>query len=822
MFELAQDLRSALRSVRHRPFAALAAIGILALGLTASIAVFTYLNGFYQPFPGVDARGLVRVFGVEDEAPYQDISYLDFLDYAAADRSFGGIAAAQANYAASVRHEDFTEVAFVEAVSGSYFEVLDVRMRLGRAIEMADDRLEAEPVAVLSHAWWQASFAGDEAVLGSTVYLNFRPFTVVGVAAPDFQGATSNVRPQVWIPFAPFGDRYTSWARAAENRDQPLVRVYGRLRPDSSVQRGMEELGALAAGLDELYPRAESARRLRADPATWIDPRSRLAEMPTVRIMMAAALGLLFLVCANVANLLLAIASGRQRDVAIRAALGAPPGRLLRQALIENVMLSVAGGVVAVLLAGPAAARLGSYFARPSVWNANVSRSAVVDVEVLGFALLVSLLTGLFAGFLPAWRAAFRDVLAILKTDAAGAPGAPRRLAGWRVPEMRDLLIAVQVALSVVLVVVAGLLVRTLDSVSSVDPGFNYEPMLASFVSTSSTSVEVEGREQFFRELYERLAEEPWVQSATIADAAMLSPHGRAVLEIEGHSEAERLTVSRVVPGFFDTLGIGVVQGRSFNVTDTSTAPPVAMVNQTMAERFFEGAPLGRRVTVPGSDGAEGRSFEIVGVARDARARDFIAVPEPMVYFAYPQQSYGSGTALMVTTTGDPAAAAPRLRAWLRDFEPHIAIINVLPYSEVVRGFTYVQRMNAELFAVLAVVGLSLAAVGIFSVVSLAVSRRRREIGIRMAIGARHGDIGRMVVVRALVPVGLGVAMGLVASFVLTRLVQEMLFGVAPTDPLTLVLGTAVMVLAALAACYLPARRAARVDPMAALRAAGG
>jgi len=819
MFELVQDLRSSIRSLRRRPFAALAAIGILALGLTACIAVFTYLEGFYQPFPGVDADGLVRVFGVDDEAPYQDISYLDFLDYAATGGAFEGLAAAQANYAASVRQETFTEVAFLEAVSGDYFSVLDIDIRLGRGLTPEDDRAEATPAAVLSHSWWQSSFGGEESVVGKTIYLNYRPYTVVGVASPEFLGATSSVRPHVWIPFAPFRDRYTSWSALAEDRDVALVRVYGRLQSGATRERAVEELGAVAAGLDDAYPRQESIRQLRVDAATWIDPRSRLAEIPTVRIMMAAALGLLFLVCANVANLLLAIAAGRRREIATRAALGAPPGRLLRQALLENVLLSVTGGVVALLLAGPAAARLGSYFARPSVWGANVSRTATVDLQVMGFALLVSVLTGLFAGFLPAWRATRGDVLAALKTDSAGSIGGQRRMGGRRMPGLHDLLVAAQVALSVVLVVVAGLLLRTLGAVNDLDPGFDYQRMVASYVSSSSTSVEVEGREQFFRELAERLAEEPWVRGTAIADAAILSPHSRAMLRIEGRSDAQRLTISRVNPGFFETLGINLVQGRSFAITDVAGAPDVAIVNQTLAARFFDGGvALGRRIAMPGRDGAEDRSFEIVGVSRDAKSRDFIAEPEPMVYFSYPQQSYPSGSALMVATTGDPAAAIPRLYAWLREFEPHIAIVNALPYTEVVRGFTYVQRMNAELFAVLAFLGLGLAAIGIFSVMSLAVSRRQREIGIRMAIGARHGDIGRLVVGRAMGPVLLGLTLGLAASLALTRLVQGLLHGVEPTDPMTLAAGTAVLIMAALSAIYLPARRAATVDPVIALR----
>ena len=813
------DLKFALRGLRRRPVYAIVAVSILAVGLSASIAVFTYVNGFYQPFPGVNADGLVRLFGVEDESPYADISYLDFLDYAAADGAFAGIAAAQPYYAASVRQEAFTEVAFLEAVSGDYFSVLEVEMGIGRGLGADDDRAGAAPVAVLSHSWWQRSFNGDPEVIGSIIYLNFRPYTVVGVASPAFLGSPSDYRPDVWIPLAPFADRYTSWARAAENRDIPLVRLYGRLRDGAHREQALAELQAVAAGLDETYPRLEASRRLRLDVATWIDPRSRLAETPTVRMMTAAAGGLLLLVCANVANLLLSVAAGRQRELALQASLGASPARLLRQALAENVVLATCAGVVAMLLASPLSARLGSYFARPSVWGANVSRVATVDLRVVAFAFMISLATGLVAGILPALWASRRDLVATLKTGSEGSAGAANRLWGRRGPSSHDLLVAAQVALSVVLLVVAGLILRTLVSASSVDPGFSYDSLLTSHISTSSTTLEVEDREQFFREVAERISDEPWVRVATVVDNALLAPQASSQFEIEGRSDPASLNVSRVIPGFFEALGIEVQRGRSFTVNDTRESADVAIVNETLARRFFpEQEAVGRRLSWPLSEDAEARSFEIVGVVRDIRSGDFLAEPDAMVYFAYPQHAYPTGSALIVSVIGDPPTSIARLSRWLRDFEPHLAIVNVLPYSEVVRGSLYTQRMNAEMFSALAILGLGLATVGIFSVMSLAVSRRTREIGIRMAIGAQRRDINRMMLGRALIPVVLGLALGLVGALAATGLVQSLLYGVAPTDPVSMIAGVAVLVVAALLAAYLPARRATKVDPVSALR----
>ncbi len=348
-------------------------VGILTLGLTATVAVVTYINGFYQPFPGVDASGLYQLFGNTEESPYLPVSYLDFEDYAKSAKSFKGITASASN-AASVRHTNETEVAFVEAVSGNFFSVLEVPTLLGRGIRPEDDVPGAPAVAVLSHAWWSRSFAGSKAVIGQTIYLNYRPFIVVGVCLPEFLGTPSSFRPDVWIPIQPFRDRYVSWTARAVQRDVPLVRVYARLVDGVTPQRAFSELAGIASGLDETYPRQDEPRRLRLEKATWIDPASRLGEMPTIRLMVIAVTILLLLVCANTSNLLLALARGREREINVRAVLGASPAGLLRLVLIETTLIAGTAGVISLLLAGPASSRLGSYFARPSVWGENVAR----------------------------------------------------------------------------------------------------------------------------------------------------------------------------------------------------------------------------------------------------------------------------------------------------------------------------------------------------------------------------------------------------------------------------------------------------------------
>lgn len=813
-----QDLKLALRSFIRHPHHRLVAVGTMAVGLAAAISVFTYLNAFHQPFPGADPHGLLQLFGAGEEGPYLDISFLDFQDYAAETRSFQGMAAVQSYYAASVRHEDMTEVAFVEAVTGGYFRVLGVEMAQGRPLTLEDDRLESDPAAVISYEWWQRRWSGDPAALGTTVYLNYRPFTIIGVAPPAFVGSTSDARPHVWIPIAHFRDRYTNWDRLARDRDLPLVRVYGRLAADRSRAQAEKEISHLAEGLDQAFPPRGSPRKVHLEPANWIDPRARLAESSRNRIVVLGAAGFLFLVCANVANLLLSVLSARRKELALQAAIGASPGRLLRGLLAENLVLALLAGALGLALAVPVSARLGSYFARPSVWGANVSREFSLDLGVVGFALLISILTGLLAGALPAIRAGSRNLVGNLKLDFGGGSWA-RRVLGFRVPGVRDLLLSAQVALSVLLLVVSGLVLKTLRNVEAQDPGFEYGQLIGSHISTSSTGVQVEDRERFFRGLEERLTAEPWVLSATFSANAPLSGHGSVNARSTGQEEPASSVLSTVHDGFFEKLGIPLLDGRTFAPFDTAGGPRVAVLNRPAAIQYFQGEPAtGKTIWIPGPDEDE-EAYEVVGVVGDVKVRDFLAPAEPAIYLPFAQHSYGSGAGLLVQVSGNPQEAVPRLHRWLRSYEPHLAIVNAITYRDVVRGALYTQRMNAEMFSVLAVLGLILAGVGIFSLVSLSVARRTREIGVRKAIGATRSGINAFVIRRALGPVILGLMAGLALALGTSRLLEGLLIGVRPTDPIGVVGGSLGLLLTAAVAAYLPARRAERVDPMRALKA---
>jgi predicted permease len=810
-----RDARLTLRRLLRRPLYPAIATVILALGLSASIGAFTYLNAFRQPFPGVrDSGGLFRILDSEPENPFLDLSYLDFQDYARSVSGFSGLVASQPFYAASVRHEDMTEVAFLEAVSGDYFDVLGVELSLGRGLAPSDDVAGAEAAAVISHAWWQRQWGGEPGVIGETLYLNYRPFVIVGVAAPSFLGVASEFRPDVWIPIAPFRDRYTGWDAQAQNREVPLVRVYGRLAPGENLENGREELSRLAQGLDEGFPRADHPRRIRVEPATWIDPRTGIQEARTNRILSVVVAGFLLLVCANVANLLLALFGRHRHSMALQSALGASPGRLARQALLEGILLAGVAGGIGLALARPLGARLGSYFARPSVWGADVAREFTLDGVGMAFAVGVSLVVGILAALLPAVRAMSRDLVSELKGGATALIGSPGGGGRWSV---RSGLVVAQVALASVLVTIAGLTLRTLSAVSQIDPGFRYEGLMGSHISTSSTGVQVEERDAWFHDVADQISSEPWVESATVSQNSPLSPHGMAPFRIDDRGDPQDLVVARVHRNFFDVLGVELLEGRTFQALDTVGARPVAIVNQPARDRLFPGGQaLGRSLRQVGEGGEQ--EFEVVGVVGPVRVRDFLRPAEPAVYFPFRQHAYGSGAGLVVRTRGDPVTLVPSMNAWLRAYEPHMAIVNVLPYSEVVQGWIYAQRMNAEMFSALAFLALCLAAAGVFAVVSLQVVERTREIGIRRAVGGSASSVVRGIVLQSTRPVLVGIGLGVAASLVVARMAEGLLLGVDPWDVPTLLATCAVLLIVALLAAYLPATRAGRVHPMEALR----
>lgn len=811
-FGLGADLWIVARRVVRRPVHSLVAVGILTAGLAAAIAALTYAASYRQPFPGTRPDGLVRLFQSEPDAPFQDLSFLDYEDLRASSSTFSGIAAVQPFYAASVRHEALAEVALIEAVSGSFFHVAEVQMALGRRLGPDDDEADAAPAAVISHAWWIERYGRDPDVLDRTIFLNNRPFTVVGVAGDRFLGSTAEVRPQVWVPFSPFRDRYVSWARQAGDRDLPLVRVFARLAEGVSEEAARTEVEGLARTLDAAYPGRDHERSFSTTSATWIDPRTRAEEGRVNRILALAAAGFLLLVCANVANLQLSVFVRRRREIAIHAALGASPGRRITQALLESVLLSATGGALALLVAVPLSTRIGSYFARPSVWGSNVSREMAMDVGLVITALCVALATGVLGGLIPSIRAGAGGLAASMRG------GRDRRLLPRsRIAPTHASLVSTQVALSMVLLVVAGLVLRTLSAVGRLDPGFDYPSLVASHVSTSSTTISANERGGWFRDLAREIADEPWVESATIAQTAPLTPHPTRRWRVPAHEEPQPGLFAPVEAGFFETMGIELVEGRGFGSMDTLGAPRVAVIDRATAGEFFpDGSALGARLSWSTPGGSE-EAFEVVGIAGPIRLQSLTDEPPPAVFVPYRQHPYPTGSALLLETRIDPAEAVPLMERWIREREPHAAIVNVAPYPQVIRGAYYAQRMNAELFSGLALLALILASAGTFSVISLTVNRRMKEMGLRRALGATRWAICQTVVRQILLPVLVGASVGLTISIAAADILGDLVIGIDATDPASLLGGGTVLLFSVLLAAYFPARRAALVDPLVAM-----
>jgi predicted permease len=514
---LVQDFRDGARRLTRHPAYALLAAGTLALGLSTSTAVFTYVNAYGRPFPGASVKGVYQLFQSGEAVAYGPISYPDYQDLAgAAGERFRAAASGQPLFAASVRHETLTEVVFGQGVTGDFFPLLRVEMEQGRGLSPDDDRPGAPPVVVISYEYWVRRYGAAADVLGRTIYLNNRPHTIVGVAGPSFLGSRSSFRPQVWMPFEHFKAVY--WARSdtESNRETGAVAPYLRLGPGWSEGAAERFLEAFASNLDQEAPLAGRSRRFSLEPATWIHPGIREAELPTTRIMVAAAAALLLLACANMANLVLSAGVRRGREMALRAAVGASRGRLVRQLLAENLILSILAGGLGLAVAGPAANRISSYFASPSVWGANVPRVITVDPRVMGFAVLVAVITGMVTGLVPALKTSGADLASRIRSGGRGhsetVPAGRPRLLGTR-----DLLVSVQVALSVVLLFVASLVLRTLRSAADLDPGFNTRETLASYVSTSSMGTPVAERKAFFRDLIQRFEEFSWVRAATVS-----------------------------------------------------------------------------------------------------------------------------------------------------------------------------------------------------------------------------------------------------------------------------------------------------------------
>jgi predicted permease len=812
-----RQLAMTVRSLARQPGVTVPAVLTLALGIGANTALFAYLAAVLWPqVAAPEPERVVWVYTGTPEEPLQQTPLPDYLDIRRAPTGIADLNA-WSPCGLSVNLGEQTTYAWGQLVSGGYFSFFGARPAAGRLLQPADDRPEAPPVAVLSYAFWKGTLGADPGALGRVLRMNGQTVTVVGVAPDRFTGP--GLPAAVYLPLAQ-ADRVTGVPRSA-NREVRWVSMGGRLAPGARIEPARAVLDGLARSLDESAPVAEGERRFTvAFAGRYMSPSGgKDPYFDSARLLSAAAGLFLLLGCASIANLLLARATARQREWAIRASLGAGRLRLAAGLLLESLVLCLAGALAGLPFAMLLARRIDSYVATPppGLGNWGEGTNLVgIDGRALTFALAVALLCTLLGGLGPVFRLTRRDLLDPLKSDAAGSGTAAGTLG------VRKLLVVAQVASSVLLLLGGGLLWRSLDGAQHIDPGFSPDRLLLASIYVPRSVGGAAGSAPLFTRIRDEVGEIPGVRAATLALMAPLTgmSRGTQVAPRERPDASIPSSYNLVGMDYFSTLGIPIVQGRALDRRDQRDAAPAVVVNETLARKLWgDGGAVGRFVTVtePPRPGEPGPDFEVVGVARDVRSTSPVDPPGPLLYFSQEQRSHSRMT-IVARTTAPPLALAPALRRALRTASPDLAVIDLMTCRESLARVLVLPRMYAEIAGLFGLLGLAVAVVGVFGLLSYTVSLRRREMGIRMAVGARPADVRRLVLRQGMALVGAGLAAGVAGALALSHALAGILYGVGATDPLTFAAVPAALALVALLACDLPARRAARVEPSATLR----
>ncbi len=822
------DLLFAFRTLRRAPLFAAVAITSLALGLGANTAIFSILDRLLlRPLPIAEPERLVLL---ETNGPNMGMffcgetcfSYPMYRDIRDRNQVFTGLAG---RFPVSVNLQTSGQADSVrgEIVSGNYFQVLGVGAALGRTLLPEDDLRKGEhPVAVLSYDSWMRRFGGDPALLGKDIRLNGRAFTVVGIARPGFFGAEVGRRSELFVPMMMKAAITPTWDEM-ENSRTFWVNMFGRLKPGVTLQQAEaslkpvlrpileQEVAQMGGGVPKRFAERYVQKPLLVKPGgKGVENVREFAGKPLVMLM--AMVGLVLLIaCANVANLLMARAASRQKEIAIRLALGAGRWRIVRQLLVESALLSVLGGAMGLLVASWTVEGIVSFLPEELAQSNLVTG---LDLRVLGFSMLLAIATGLLFGLVPALQATRPDVAPTLKDQAGSVIG------GWRGLKSRKALVVAQVALSLLLLVGSGLFVRSLQNLRSLDPGFSTANLIAFDVDASLAAYPPERVQQVYSTLEQRLATLPGVTGATIAETALIAGQENfSTVRVQGyeHKPGEDMNpqTNSVGRGFFRAMGIPLLYGREFTDADIQGSPKVAIVNESFARYFFKGgSPLGRRFGRGGSN----NDFEIVGVVKDGKYNSMRDKPTRMFYLPWRQTERLGQVTIYVRTGFDPAQAFSMLRREVASAAPGMAMFNNKTVERQVDESLMIDRLIATLCTMFGALATLLAAIGLYGVMAYSVARRTREIGIRVALGAERGQVLRMIMREVGWMALFGVGIGLPLSLWLSRLLESQLYGLSPNDPLTVAGATLLIVIVALISGALPARRAARVDPLSALR----
>ena len=822
-----QDLRYGARMLMKNPGLTTIAALTLALGIGANTAMFSLIDAvLLKSLPVRQPDELVLLSG---EYSYNGLRVMR--EY---DQVTTGLAAfTNVQLGVSIAGQAEPTV-LGHLVSGNYFSVLGVQPVIGRLLGDDDDRAPgAHPVAVISYGYWVRRFAADPAIAGKTISLAGLPFTIIGVTPPEFFGAEVGSSPEIYAPVmmapqfidAPPGSRSILEA----DNYRPLT-VFGRLKPgvtraqalaglDAPFRQVRDALARLFVGGKPWVAEAISKENLTVTSFSGGLSQLRQQFSKSLLILMTVVVVVLLIACANLANLLLARASGRRKEIAVRLCLGAGRWRLIRQLLTESLMLAIIGAILGLLFASWGRQLL---LAIMSTGATPISLDVRTDYRVLGFTGGVSILTAILFGLIPAFRATRVDMSPALKDNARGLGGGIFRM------RLGKALVVSQVALSVILIAGAGLFVRTLYNLNNQPTGLKHENVLAVRVEPKGSDNKHANSarlSQIYRELIERVEALPGVSSATLSNPSPFSRGSFGAgfqpgqLRVDGlpTSDQNPVPIAQVYPRYFATLGISLLSGRDIQLSDCSPdAPKVVVINKTLARRLFQNSdPLGRRLSRSDTD----PGFAVVGVVDDVKFGSLREEFAGVIYYPFPNGPTGRGQmTLQVRASSEPSALISAIRAEVRRIDESMAVFDVRPLSAFIAATIVQERLLTMLLSFFGLLAMLLAAIGLYGVIAYSVSQRTQEIGIRISLGARSRDVLRLVIGQGMKLVLIGVIMGLAAAFGLTRLLKTLLFGVSPTDPLTFAVIALLLTLVVLLACYLPARRATKVDPMIALR----
>jgi putative ABC transport system permease protein len=797
-----QDVRYSFRLFLKQPGVALIAVFTLALGIGANAAIFSAADAvLFRPLPYPEPDRLVKVWEKrEREGVLKNVvAPADFVDWSRMNGAFEAMAGFVPTTADLTGSGEPVRL-FAAAVSTPFFDILRVQPALGRTFRPEEGKIGQHRVVILGHRLWERRFGSDVRIVGQKVVLNGIPHDVVGVLPRSFEFPDRTI--ELWAPFAVDGE------------SQPLPRashsleVFARLKDGVSVERARAEMDRVAAELQRQYP---DTNRTHGAHVTLLRDELTGPVRTGLLLLFGAVAFVLLISCVNVANLLLARAAARRREMAVRAALGAGRGRLAGQSLTESLVLALMGGAVAlvVALAGIEIMRALAPAHLPVV---GISRIGL-EPRVLAFTLAVSLLTSVLFGLLPAWHLASQDVNDALKDGSRAAGGVRRRL--------RTSLVVTEVALASLLLVAAGLTLRSFQTLLRTEPGFETGTKLTMLISLPRARYQTEEKRLLtFAEIERRFAGMPGVRSVGVTSRLPLGIEtGRIGVGIEGRQrvpdEPTRAHPRAISSDYFRTMGMTLAAGRSFTAVDRAGSPLVAIVNETMAQRYWPGSsPVGRRVRLGGTDGW----IEVVGVVRDVRSWGLENPVNPELYMPLGQWSWSSPF-FVLDVEGEPTAVAGNVREQLRAVDPDLPLSSVRTMGEVAAQSVATRRSSMLLLAIFGALALTLAAAGIYGVMAHLVALRTAEIGVRMTLGARPPDVVRMVLREALLQAGAGLAIGVTGGVLLMRSFRFLLYGIHPADPTTLLAVVLILIATAIAACLVPARRAMKVDPVNALRA---